>query len=179
MRNTLLISLILLLGLIVTACKKDIEDPDGTVTYSYNYTAPNSYVSLWTGSDEHIGATYPYATIRFEIRDASLNFSFTSINANDINIVSYVQISPFMGGEMVDIGSVKGLAEVEEKPSSGWVCTAAVQVGHGYVLRYKHAYDYGAASELPYFYARAYVDSWVKNTQNEIIGAKIKYQQPF
>ena len=78
-----------------------------------------------------------------------------------------------------DLGAVGGLGDVITKPTAGWTTTLSAQPGHGYVVRYRHAHDYNAATELPYYYARVYVDSYITNVFGEIIGVKIKYQLPF
>ncbi len=157
------------------------EDPTGTVTIVLNYTvSPQTYVILYQGPDLHAQTSEPrYCQSLFRILDASMNFSFTSIFALDPNIIEYLIISNGMGGEVADIGEVDGLGEVTDIPSNGWAISSAALVGHGYVVRYRAAYDYPAATELPYMYARVYVDSYITNVYGGIIGATVKYQLPF
>jgi len=172
---------LLLLGSF-TGCIKDddnVPDPDGTVTYSFNYTVQSSHVTFYQGRDEHMTTEQRYATILFRILDASMNFSFTSILSLDPNGIQWLVITNGMGGEMVDVGAVSGLGAVTGIPASGWTASQAVQVGHGYVCRFRHAYEYPAATELPYHYARVYVEELIVGVNGGVIGAKVKYQVPF
>ncbi len=172
----------LLLLTLTTGCKKEtteVPDPVGTITYTFNYTVPTSYVILYQGLDEHQTSPVRYCQILFRIISADMNFSFTGISALDPNIVEYTAISNLFGGEVADLGEVNGLGSVTSVPSSGWTNSLAVQPGHGYVCRYRHAYDYPAATELPYQYARFYVENYIESTTGAVIGAKVKYQLPF
>ena len=78
----------------------------------------------------------------------------------------------FFGSDFyfTSLGSMQGLGNVTRIPSIGWGRKAAVIPGNGYVA-YR---SYGNRE----FY-RIYVDSYILNTSNEILGATIKYQQPF
>lgn len=182
MKLRLLFPAALMMMVFSTGCIKDkdtVPDPDGTMTYSFNYTVQSSYVILYQGADLHVTSGERYCQILFRILDASMNFSFTSISALDPNIVQWMLISNGMGGEMADLGEVEGLGAVTTVPSSGWSNSLAVQKGHGYVCRFRYAYDYPAATELPFHYARFYVEDLTVGTNGGIIGARVKYQMPF
>lgn len=67
------------------------------------------------------------------------------------------------------IGSVKGLGNVTDIPTTGWASKVAVIPGNGYVVCdiYKEK-----------FY-RIYVTDYIVGTTGGIIGAEVKYQTPF
>lgn len=72
-------------------------------------------------------------------------------------------------GYFASIGAVKGLGNVADIPTAGWAEKVAVIPGSGYV-----AYD----DYRKKFY-RIYVNDYLSNTMGGIIGAEIKYQEPF
>lgn len=158
-----------------------VADPDGTRTISLNYTVrPPASIILYQGPDRHITASEPrYSQALLRILDASMNFNTTSILAQDPNIAQYFAISDNLGGQIADVGAVAGLGAVTTIPSSGWASSVAALVGHGYVVRFRAAYDFPAATELPYMYARVYVDSYLNSASRTVIGARVKYQLPF
>lgn len=71
--------------------------------------------------------------------------------------------------KFVSVGSVKGLGNVANIPITGWASAVAVFPGNGYV-----AYDIVTKR----FY-RIYVNGYIVNTTGGIIGAEVKYQEPF
>jgi hypothetical protein len=181
MKRYTVYSLFLMSVLVIFSCTKDVvkvDDPVGTITQSINYTVGGMSIILYQGLDEDTFHYVPYVQIKVGIRDASLNFSFDDITATDINIINWIYIGHGMGGEIVDVGEVNGLGNVTEKPSAGWSGLAAVQVGHGYVVRYKNTFNYSTA-DLPYYYGRLYVEDWLTATTGGVIGATVKYQLPF
>lgn len=160
-------------------------DPADTITTSVNYTADNTPIELYAGLADDgpytSGSyTYPYVIVYFGI-DSSLNFLFATAQAEYLG----TRTNPHWdglgsdGGEVANVGQVTGLGDVTEKPSSGWSNTVAVEVGHGYVVRFKKSGYYSTAN-LPYVYARVYVvENLISSTSGGVIGAKIKYQTPF
>jgi hypothetical protein len=118
---------------------------------------------------------YPLSQLYTGIRDSSLNFSFRAIGSLADGTV---ETDDPTGGEIADVGNVDGLGAVLEKPAMGWTTLGAVEVGHGYVARFRHSRNY-ADTSLPYFYARLYVTGWVLDVNDGMIGAKVKYQLPF
>ena len=80
-------------------------------------------------------------------------------------------------GQIVDIGSMKGLGNVGYIPKTGYADKVAVIPGHGYIwARYPY---YGLYRNALTSYLRIYVTNYTKNTAGEIIGADIQYQGPF
>ena len=80
-------------------------------------------------------------------------------------------------GQIVDLGSMKGLGNVGYIPKTGYADKVAVTPGHGYIWKrypYYGIYRYAMAS-----YLRIYVINYTKSAAGEIIGADIKYQEPF
>lgn len=65
------------------------------------------------------------------------------------------------------LGAVKGLGNVAHIPTTGWATQVAVVLGSGYV----------AYSQDKYY--RIYVKDYVISTSGGIIGAEVKYQEPF
>ncbi len=68
---------------------------------------------------------------------------------------------------IASIGPVKGLGNVAYIPTTGWAHTVAVVPGHGYMI-----YEYGN-------YTRLYVEDYIISTTGGVIGAVVKYQEPF
>ena len=84
----------------------------------------------------------------------------------------YIDDENFCGsGEVyfASVGAVKGLGNVTNIPKSGWARQVSVIPGHGYV-----AYD-----SYKQKYYRIYVVDNILTTGNLIIGAEVKYQEPF
>ena len=75
--------------------------------------------------------------------------------------------------EIVSVGYVNNLNDVNNVPSSGWTTNATVQVGHGYIIRFQSA----SYSEITFRrYARVYVESWDKGAEGDIIGVVVQYE---
>lgn len=72
-------------------------------------------------------------------------------------------------GYFASVGAVKGLGNVAIIPLTGWASKVAVIPGNGYV-----AYD----NQKKKFY-RLYVKDYLVGTTLGIIGAEVKYQEPF
>lgn len=72
-------------------------------------------------------------------------------------------------GRIVDLGGMKGLGNVGYIPKTGYVEKVAVTPGNGYI--WANTYNGG--------FCRIYVTNYTQNTSGEIIGADIKYQEPF
>jgi hypothetical protein len=172
----------LILGIILLGgCKKETTpDPSGTNTMTLNYTVSDGWaIPLYKGIDQAgTVARCPYVKISCGIYDADLNFVFWAKQGTDLSFADWCGNIVGGGGEMVNLGYVKGLGEVTTKPTSGWSDKSAVEVGHGYVLRFKNSFDYSNPS-LENVYYRMYVTELLKNTYGGIIGAKVKYQGPF
>lgn len=164
----------------LSSCEKDdtVPDPAGAITISINYTVNPMSIVLFQDIDEAPDQGWPYVQIKVGIRNASMNFEFDAIQSDNINIGHPYNIHYGVGGEIANVGNVNGLGEVTNKPSSGWTNICAVEVGQGYVVRFKHSKNYVTAN-LPYYYARLYVVGLLTNTTGGVIGAKVKYQFPF
>ncbi len=74
----------------------------------------------------------------------------------------------FVGANLVDMGTMKGLGNITKAPSNGWARPVSVQKGHGYIAQLGNG---------PYM--RIYVNEFTESTSGGIIGAKVKYQYPF
>ncbi len=164
------------------SCKKENsvpDDPEGTVTANINDVA--AHMVIWEGLEtgQLLYPQYPYVVISINIDNiSSLNTHFDITicpNASDIHGENFYST----GGEAADIGKVSGLGNVTIKPNSGYRRACAYQKGHGYVVRFKKSYNQ-ADNTLDYFYGRFYVVDWlISATSGGIIGATIKYQEPF
>lgn len=175
----------------LASCQKQAStppDPTGTLSVSINYTVDPTPLVLYQGiaaDGPYVPCpnclppiSYPYVRIRMGT-NASLNALFV---ADICDNASFGNPSYNYGGvaEIADMGSVKGLGSVTSIPTTGWSTTSALEIGRGYVVRYRATKDYYAASSLPYIYSRLYVTDWVISATNGgIIGAKIKYQNDF
>lgn len=172
----------------LSSCEKNDAPPDpaGTITTSINYTDDPTPIILYfglagDGPYSINGSVYPYVKILVGMK-ASLNFVFhTSVvqnNSGATNNPIWFGLGSF-GGEVANMGKVDGLGSITTKPSSGWSTTAAVEIGSGYVIRYKASRDH-TTNALPYKYARFYVVDWVKSSLTDgVIGAKMKYETSF
>ncbi len=173
---------------VFSSCTNDnpvaAADPSGTITTNINYYANPTPITLYQGLADDgpyqggWGVQCPYLMIVAGM-NVSLNFVF-NVGINGVLDFSTNQGTTWYSGgtEVADVGKVNGLGDVTTKPTSGWASTCAIQVGHGYVIRFKKSKNYATAN-LPYLYARIYVVEWVEDVSNEIIGAKMKYQVPF
>lgn len=101
----------------------------------------------------------PTGTIRLSMRDRDNGRTYID------NI--YIETENFEGAKFASIGAVKGLGNVFNIPTTGWAYEVAVIPGNGYV-----------AYSNDKFY-RIYVVDYILNTSNGIIGADVKYQEPF
>lgn len=177
-----LFPLLLFIIAINTSCKPEkIDDPIGTNSINLNYTTSTSGwgITLYQGLDQTPTVSRcPYVFVKFGIWDTDLNFIFWTKQGTDNSFADWCGNIPGAGGEMVNIGAVKGLGEVNIKPTSGWTDKTSVEIGHGYVLRFKNTFDYSNSS-LEYVYYRVYVEEWIESTTGGILGAKVKYQGPF
>ena len=73
----------------------------------------------------------------------------------------------FTGAYFTSLGVVNGLGNVSTIPSTGWATRVAVKTGNEYVAAFGESF------------LRIYVEDYVVNASGEVIGAKIKYQEPF
>lgn len=72
------------------------------------------------------------------------------------------------------VGKIAGLSSITARDTnSGYSETCAIIPGYGYIVKCSYLWD---GNHFNTGYIRIYVDSWIKNTTNEIIGAFIKYQ---
>lgn len=101
----------------------------------------------------------PTGTIRLSMRDRDNGRTYLD------NI--YIDTENFEGAKFASIGAVRGLGNITNIPTTGWASEVAVVPGNGYVA---YANDK--------FY-RMYVVNYILNTSNGIIGADVKYQEPF
>jgi len=159
--------------LVLFSCNQT-PDPSDTISATVNFTKNRHPIVLYQGiSEDAKPGFYQYVIVFFGM-NSSLNTEFSSVVYKDNTFTDYSAIFDGIGGEVSDIGEVDGLGDVKKIPNGGWAGSVAVQVGHGYVLRYRHSYSY-TTSYLPYFYYRFYVVGWLKNVSGGIIGAKFKY----
>lgn len=86
----------------------------------------------------------------------------------------YIENENFTGSGFLfaSIGSVKGLGNVTNIPTTGWASKVAVIPGNGYV-----AYDNSYWGTKKFY--RIYVTDYIVSTTGGIIGAEVKYQEPF
>ena len=121
-----------------------------------------------TGEDPTVPVPDPEGTVTVSIRNEdSGGTSVYGIRIDEAN--NFCSNDDYY---FTSLGSMQGLGNVTRIPSIGWGRKAAVIPGNGYVAYYSYSYGNGG------FY-RIYVDSYILNTSNEILGATIKYQQPF
>lgn len=102
----------------------------------------------------------PIGTVSLSMRNASngnTKLGNIYINSGD----------NFAGANYTSLGIVNGLGNVSVIPSTGWASQIAVKPGHGYI-----AYTGGS-------FTRIYVEDYVISTSGGVIGADIKYQEPF
>lgn len=81
----------------------------------------------------------------------------------------------------IDLGEMKGLGNITQFTTTGSSGSCAVIPGHGYLFYNYQKYKFPSgktAYDVRYVY-RVYVDSYILGVGNTILGAKIKYQNPF
>lgn len=105
----------------------------------------------------------PQGTIQLSMRDYDNGRTYIG------NI--YIENENFKGNycRFSSLGSVRGLGNVAYIPISGWAAEVAVIPGNGYVV-----YDF-----LHQNFYRIYVSDYIISTSGGIIGADVKYQEPF
>ncbi len=174
------LSLFICLIYLVTACKPEDTtppDPVGTNTYIFRAEEKGYNLDLYKSTDDD--PLHNFVWIRFGLSSNALNFGFITVNyINSDFSSSYYNIRYENGGEIVNLGKVDGLGSITDIPTSGWTSSSAAEVGHGYVVRYKHTSEYGNTA-LPYYYARFYVTEYINNTTGGIGFVKVKYQNDF
>lgn len=106
----------------------------------------------------------PIGTITLSMRDD--NNGRTYLGNIYIKNENFTGVYPYTV-YFASLGEVKGLGNVAHIPTTGWASEMAVIPGNGYV-----AYNQGR-------YYRIYVKDYVISTSGGIIGAEIKYQEPF
>ncbi|MDE6612387.1 MAG: DUF5036 family protein [Muribaculaceae bacterium] len=112
----------------------------------------------------------PEGTIRLSMRNA--NNGDTRLSALRIDNADNFQVDGY--NKIVDIGEVKGLGNVSYIPRIGWANRVSVVPGHGYVMA--EYSPYGGEAK----FTRIYVMEWMTaSVSGGVIGAEIKYQQPF
>jgi hypothetical protein len=162
-----------------SGCKKEpISDPEGTLTIITNYTlsgADWASISLYKGAN--LGASAPYVWVRCGMYDASLSLRFLTQTSDNSGFVG-ASYNLGQGGEVVNLGEVKGLGDVVNKPTSGWAETTAMELGNGYVLRVRQSDNYYDTT-TPLVYYRLYVEEYITSVSGGILGVKVKYQGPF
>ena len=111
----------------------------------------------------------PEGTIQLSMRDDDNGKTLLdNIYISDENFASNY-VWPGNTVTFVSLGSMNGLANVKQIPTTGWASKVAVVPGNGYI-----AYDRSKDS-----YYRLYVTNYIVSTTGGIIGADVKYQVPF
>lgn len=94
---------------------------------------------------------------------------------NDMYIDKADNFTGSYGWVFVNLGSMQGLGNVSYIPKSGYASKVSVTPGNGYVaVRAANSY-YGLKEEL----YRLYVTGYTLDIAGQIIGAEVKYQEPF
>ena len=111
----------------------------------------------------------PEGTIQLSMRDDDNGKTLLdNIYISDENFASNY-VWPGNTVTFVSLGSMNGLANIKQIPTTGWASKVAVVPGNGYI-----AYDRSNDS-----YYRLYVTNYIVSTTGGIIGADVKYQMPF
>lgn len=111
----------------------------------------------------------PEGTVRFGMRNQNNGDTYLG----NLHIDKADNFSVNGSGKIVDLGEMKGLGNVSYIPKIGWADKVSVVPGHGYVL----CQYYGSGEPK---FTRIYVlDYIVAAGSSGIIGAEIKYQEPF
>lgn len=116
----------------------------------------------------------PEGTIQLSMRDDDNGKTLLdNIYISDENFASYYRYTtpegPVLYVTFVSLGSMSGLANIKQIPTTGWASKVSVVPGNGYI-----AYD-----NLTDSYYRLYVTDYIVSTTGGIIGADVKYQMPF
>lgn len=117
------------------------------------------------GIDPDKNVPDPIGTITLSMRDYNNGDTY-------LDNIFYIKNENFKGDNsyFASVGSIKGLGNVANIPTTGWASQVAVIPGHGYV-----AYNKWGDKK---FY-RIYVTDYITSTGGGIIGAEVKYQAPF
>ena len=96
------------------------------------------------------------------------DYGYTNIGICDMALHGINLSFRCQGDYMIaSVGKVRGLADVNFIPTSGWNKNAGVLPGYGYVAKINETY------------VRIYAIDYVKDAIGNIIGATFKYQYPF
>lgn len=79
--------------------------------------------------------------------------------------------------DIIDIGEVAGLGNIVSIPTTGYSSSAAVVPGHGYVIKSTQRESGIGLNQT--IYVRLYVVDFMTSTSGGIMGATVKYQNPF
>lgn len=112
----------------------------------------------------------PVGTISLAMRDKNNGETYL----DGIVIVNENFMGDYRAGQTLFacIGEVKGLGNVSYIPKYGWSTQVRVTPGSGYVV-----YRANGGTEGKFY--RIYVERYITDTNGGIIGADIKYQEPF
>ena len=153
---------ILCAAALVTACGKDEpgEGPDN-----------NGGSDAPPVIDPNEQVADPEGTVTLSMRNE--NSGKTVLN--DMYIDKADNFTGSYGWVFVNLGSMQGLGNVSYIPKSGYASKVSVTPGNGYVaVRAANSY-YGLKEEL----YRLYVTGYTLDIAGQIIGAEVKYQEPF
>lgn len=153
---------ILCAAALVTACGKDEpgEGPDN-----------NGGSDAPPVIDPNEQVADPEGTVTLSMRNE--NSGKTVLN--DMYIDKADNFTGSYGWVFVNLGSMQGLGNVSYIPKSGYASKVSVTPGNGYVaVRPANSY-YGLKEEL----YRLYVTGYTLDIAGQIIGAEVKYQEPF
>lgn len=119
----------------------------------------------------------PAGTVKLSMRSEAAAGDSKTVLDDGLYIDGADNFDTRMWGEIVDLGSMKGLGNVGYIPKTGYAEKVAVIPGHGYIWERNVRGTYGFGE--PHSYVRIYVTNYTKNAAGEIIGADIKYQKNF
>ncbi|WP_288205381.1 hypothetical protein [uncultured Parabacteroides sp.] len=101
--------------------------------------------------------------------------SYVDIGGVSIRWVTPDNIVTSYGSELiVNVGQMKGLANIIKVPESGWSKNVSCEPGCGYIAREAYRDE---NNELVFEYSRFYVVRSITDVSGGIIGAEIKYQK--
>lgn len=153
---------ILCAAALVTACGKDepgIDPDNGSGSDKPPVIDPNEQVAD------------PEGTVTISMRNE--NSGKTMLN--DMYIDKADNFNGSNGWQFVNLGAMKGLGNVSYIPKSGYADKVSVTPGNGYVaVRPANTY-WGIKGGL----YRMYVTGYTLDIAGQIIGAEVKYQEPF
>lgn len=153
---------ILCAAALVTACGKDepgIDPDNGSGSDKPPVIDPNEQVAD------------PDGTVTISMRNE--NSGKTMLN--DMYIDKADNFNGSNGWQFVNLGAMKGLGNVSYIPKSGYADKVSVTPGNGYVaVRPANTY-WGIKGGL----YRMYVTGYTLDIAGQIIGAEVKYQEPF